>query len=200
MLRYDKNERISAKAAQTHVYLIIKGSHYSQSSVLSDSTWLIFKEYMASARLSKLLSLQYASRWKDYDCGLLGETLNIFDTDNDGMISQAEFFQGSPQIDSAMSLFNACYPSKRLTKAQTTEAFTILDANQNGTIDYIELQSVFACQILFENEQALLNEFKRIDAVVYTYCRTVMDSLIDPNCYRSSHQINQLHPTNTLIN
>jgi len=156
MLRYDKNERISAQSALNHVYLIIKGSNNSQNKVLSDTTWLIFKEYMASVRLSKLLSLQYASRWKDCHCAILRETLSIFDTDNDGMISQAEFFQ-------AISLFNACYPSKRLTKAQTVEAFTILDANQNGTIDYIELQSVFACQILFENEQALLNEFKRID-------------------------------------
>lgn len=49
------------------------------------------------------------------------------------------------------------------------EAFSILDANQNGMIDYIELQSVFACQILAENEKVLLNEFKRIDTVGKTY-------------------------------
>lgn len=65
----------------------------------------------------------------------------------------------------AISLFNACYPTKRLTKTEATYAFEVLDANQNGAIDYIELQSVFACHILRENDLALLNEFKRVDVV-----------------------------------
>lgn len=80
----------------------------------------------------------------------------------------------------AISLFNACYPTKRLTKTEAQYAFEVLDANQNGAIDYIELQSIFACHILRENEQVLLNEFKRVDVVELALLRTVTVSSTQP--------------------
>ena len=93
MLKYDRNERISAAAALSHVYLLVKSGGKMPTTVLSDTTWHLFAEYINSSRLVKLLSFLYASRWKECHCSLLRETLHIFDLDQDGVISKTEFFE-----------------------------------------------------------------------------------------------------------
>lgn len=96
MLRYDRNERISAEQALNHIYLLVKTTGTQANNVLSDTTWHLFSEYIASSRLVKLMSFLYAARWKECHCMLLRETLTIFDSDGDGVISKTEFFESKP--------------------------------------------------------------------------------------------------------
>lgn len=96
MLKYDRNERISAETALNHVYLLVKTSGGPASQVLSDTTWHLFAEYIQASRLVKLISFLYAARWKECHCALLRETLSIFDADGDGVISKTEFFESKP--------------------------------------------------------------------------------------------------------
>jgi len=96
----------------------------------------------------------------------------LIDSDNDGIISYQEFMQGTWLPNPAFELFNT-FGVKKFSKSQADTIFHCLDANGNGQIDYLEFQSLFAAQALFQDEKSLLNEFRRID--------TNGDGLIDPS-------------------
>lgn len=94
MLKYDKNERISAQKALKHVFIIIKQSA-ADKSVLDDLILNRIISFLKRNNFLKLLAFQYSSRWRDSYCQPLKEALGQIDSDNDGIISYKEFMTGS---------------------------------------------------------------------------------------------------------
>ena len=94
MLKYDKNERISAQKALKHVFIIIKQSA-ADRSVLDDLILNRIISFLKRNNFLKLLAFQYSSRWRDSYCQPLKEALEQIDSDNDGIISYKEFMTGS---------------------------------------------------------------------------------------------------------
>ena len=156
MLKYDKNERISACKAISHVFILF--NQPTNKCILEDLVMNRIVPFVKKNKFLRLLAFQYSSRWRDSYCKPLKEAFDHVDVDNDGIISYNEF-------KAAFELFNSCSTAQKFTSKQIDIIFQELDANDNGQIDWLEFQCLFSSQFLFENEKSLLNEFRRLDMV-----------------------------------
>lgn len=52
-------------------------------------------KYMIKNKFLRMLSFQYATKWKDTYCDALKDSFTIIDTDQDGVISEDEFIEGN---------------------------------------------------------------------------------------------------------
>ena len=156
MLRYDKNERISAEHALKHMWVVLKQD--SNKTIVKDLFLNKVLHFISKSKFLKLLAFQYSTRWKDSFCKPLKDALEAIDSDHDGIISLEEFL-------GAIDTFNRSICARVFSRQEAETIFAALDFNNNGQIDYLEFQTLFSSQILFSDDKVLLNEFKRMDLV-----------------------------------
>lgn len=85
MLVYDPDERASAYDLLRHPWLY--EACPSENTIIDVDLIASLKSFIEKQTFLKLLSYQYATRWKDTYCGALQENLETIDTDRDGVVS-----------------------------------------------------------------------------------------------------------------
>lgn len=92
MLVYDPEGRMSSHELLRHPWLYETAS-YNQK-LISTQFFKNIIDFIGKKTFLKLLSYQYATRWKDTYCEPLKSSLDAMDTDLDGIISLDEFKNG----------------------------------------------------------------------------------------------------------
>lgn len=137
-------------------------------TIVSDSFFSKIESFLSKSKFLQLMAFQYSTRWRDSYCIPLKKALEIIDIDVDGIISHEEFVM-------AIDKFNKEVGKVIYTQEEAEAIFAALDFNNNGQIEYIEFQTMFASQALCSDEVALQNEFKRMDLVGLILTRTTME-------------------------
>ena len=91
MLVYSPEERYSADQLLSHTWL--RGDLSQKNCIASDVIQNI-QTYMVKNKFLRVLSFQYATRWKDTYCDPLIDAFTVIDSNGDGVISEGEFIEG----------------------------------------------------------------------------------------------------------
>lgn len=168
MLVYDPEQRMSSQELLRHPWLFENASY--NTKLISPQIFNNIKDFARKKTFLKLLSYQYATRWKDTYCEPLKASLDAMDADLDGIISKEEFKTGKYKkkliISIAIIKFNMTVGKEFFPTGQLDTIFNCLDLNNNGQIDYTEFQMLF-CHHELEDEKILFEQFDLLDVVIF---------------------------------
>lgn len=158
MLIYSPEERYSAEELLKHPWL--KADDHSTNPCIKEDVIENIQTYVVKNKFLRILSYQYATRWKDTYCESLKDSFMIIDKNQDGVISEEEFIE-------AILRFNGNIGEDIFPVDILKMVFYALDSNGNGQIDYTEFQALFSQNDLFNNDKLLLEQFASIDEVIH---------------------------------